>query len=430
MLHLQDETVSSLLFNGNFGLEKEMLRVTGEGRMAHTPHPFAENEPNITRDFCENQTEINTPVCKSPEGVMGQVRLITRRIRERLDGLSPREWLWQYSNPPYIEQENDIPIARFHGSRSQKTEYRHHLARRYGRQMMALSGIHFNYSFAGDLLRRNYEVETGIHIEKGKETADYQAHADRLYLELAERATAYGWVMVALTAASPLVDRSFFEAGQRGGSVFSGMASIRCSELGYWNAFTPVLDYRDTEHYVESIRRYVDQGLLAAPTELYYPIRLKPRGENRLDALRDHGINHIELRMIDVNPLRPEGIDFHDVVFAQLFLLWLISRPGKRLSPVDQLTAVTNFKHAARYDLHMTGILTEEGQRLSLREALLDVLQQMEEFFRGLGRESQVSVTLKYQRDKVLCPGDHRYADLVRHRYSQALVDGLLSDFT
>ena len=61
-LHLENDSVKQLLFQGNFGLEKEALRITEDGHMAHTPHPFPGDE-RITRDFCENQTEINTFGC-------------------------------------------------------------------------------------------------------------------------------------------------------------------------------------------------------------------------------------------------------------------------------------------------------------------------------------------------------------------------------
>ncbi|MBQ2567992.1 MAG: hypothetical protein II572_06175, partial [Clostridia bacterium] len=57
MLDLSREQLKELLLNGHFGLEKESLRVTEDGRMAHTPDPFLDH-PYITKDFCENQTEI------------------------------------------------------------------------------------------------------------------------------------------------------------------------------------------------------------------------------------------------------------------------------------------------------------------------------------------------------------------------------------
>ncbi|MCF0106158.1 MAG: hypothetical protein HUJ53_05305, partial [Holdemanella sp.] len=64
MFHIENEDVYKNLLKGNFGLEKEGLRVTEQGFLAHTPHPFDENDAHIVRDFCENQTEINTGVNK------------------------------------------------------------------------------------------------------------------------------------------------------------------------------------------------------------------------------------------------------------------------------------------------------------------------------------------------------------------------------
>ena len=66
-------------FEGNFGLERESLRVTEAGRMAQTPHPFPPDHPRIVRDFCENQTEINT-------GVSGSAAAAAKAAAEILAG--------------------------------------------------------------------------------------------------------------------------------------------------------------------------------------------------------------------------------------------------------------------------------------------------------------------------------------------------------
>ena len=59
MINAKDPAVKKLLLQGNIGLEKESLRVTGDGFFAQTPHPFPGDE-NITRDFSENQIEISS----------------------------------------------------------------------------------------------------------------------------------------------------------------------------------------------------------------------------------------------------------------------------------------------------------------------------------------------------------------------------------
>ena len=83
MLHAGDPKVRSLLLKGQFGLEKESLRITREGRMAHTPHPFPE-DARITRDFCENQTEINTPVMQDAHETVTALHRYTCRIQKKL----------------------------------------------------------------------------------------------------------------------------------------------------------------------------------------------------------------------------------------------------------------------------------------------------------------------------------------------------------
>ena len=60
------------LFECKIGLEKESLRIDKNGRLAQTEHPFLGN-PNIDRDFCENQVEINTNVTHSAEEAVAEL---------------------------------------------------------------------------------------------------------------------------------------------------------------------------------------------------------------------------------------------------------------------------------------------------------------------------------------------------------------------
>ena len=76
-------------------------------------------------------------------------------------------------------------------------------------------------------------------------------------------------------------------------------------------------------------------------------MRLKPRGVNNLNTLREQGVDHIELRMFDLNPLVPGGIDERDLTFAQLFLVWLAATPREAISTKAQVQAVQNFKNTA-----------------------------------------------------------------------------------
>lgn len=409
MLHIEKEAVRKQIFDGGFGLEKESLRILETGKLSHSPHPFPDDE-HIVKDFCENQTEINTSVHTSVRGALDELTLHTKRIQKKLQTLPQREYLRPFSNPPYIENERDIPVAVFEGVHVSKTAYRDYLSEKYGRYKMTFSGIHVNYSFSEELLKTDFSLQ---------ETADYTAYKNRLYLDLAKGLAVYGWILVAVTAASPILDSSFVEKGVYDRDVFTGMASVRCSEMGYWNQFAPLFDYENITAYADSIQKYVDNGLLKTASELYYPIRLKPKGENNLDTLRESGVNHIELRMYDLNPLTEAGVEERDILFAQLLMIWIVSTPERPFTKKDQIQAVQNFKTAAHYDLKTVKIVLPDGETCSVAKAAIHVIDQMKEFYRSL--DLPVQDILDFEHAK-FTEADNRYAWQIRARFQDGYV--------
>lgn len=412
MFHVEDKEVRSLLFKGNFGLERESLRITGEGFLAHTPNPF-EGQSNIVRDFSENQVEVNTGISPTPAAVVADLERYDDIIQRTLAAQPEPEYLWPFSNPPYIRDEEDVPIAQFQGAEAVKTRYREYLSDRYGRYKMTFSGIHFNYSFADELLKADFRLS-------GYD--DFVAYKDAHYLALAERCVVYGWLMTAITASSPILDSSYVEQGNLGGDLYLGFGTLRCSELGYWNFFTPVLDYSSLPNYAQSIQNYIDQGLIKYPSELYYPIRIKPHGAYGLDGLRAGNVSHIELRMFDLNPFFKAGVNEADVFFGQLLLIWLASIPSQTLTVKDQVQAEQNFKNAARFDLRTVKIVDPNGEVCTVSQAALDVLDRMEAFFREIEASEEVFECLEYQRGKFIDRVEDRYTYHIRDRFGKDFV--------
>ena len=362
MLDVREPRLRPFALEGNFGLEREALRVTAEGRMALTPHPFPPDHPRIVRDFCENQTEINTRVWPTATEAVEELKEIDATIRA---AIAPQgERLWVNSNPPPITDESDVVPARFEGALAGKSAYRDYLAAKYGKRLMAYCGIHFNFSFGERLV-----AAAGV-------------DRDALYLHVAAQCVKWGWAIVALTAASP-ADR---------------YASVRCSERGYWNRFVPVLDFSSARAYAKSIAQHIKNGLLAAPSELYYPVRLKPRGPNNLLALAERGVDHIEIRCVDLNPLVGGLVDVRDLEFIHLFMLWCAAQERETLSAEKQAESVAAFKAAARIDCDWTPV----GE----------LLERMDEFFAySAGWPVSFQRILAYQGEKVYS-SERRYANM------------------
>ena len=382
MLHIQDEYIRNNLLKGAFGLEKENLRVMSDGFLSHTPNPVTDDE-HIVRDFSEGQMEINTyPYPSAEEAVEALVRH-EKDLVSVLSGLPEREYLWPFSNPPYIKGEDDIPIAEFEGEDAWKTEYRKHLSCVYGRYKMTFSGIHVNYSLDEELLRHEAELR-GIDISDEKAFREFK---DSFYISLTEK-----------------------------------RSSLRCSERGYWNFFDPVFDYSSLDAYTDSIEQYVTNGDLMASSELYYPVRLKPNSACSIERLREDGAGHIELRMFDLNPLCDEGVDIRDIRFAGYLVSYLAMGGSMGLSPEDQVNIVSNFKYSARLDLDGVYIIGKGGFREDIREAALGILETMKEFYKSmLPQNILVQDDISFQISK-LTDEKNRYAYRVLQEYGTDYV--------
>ena len=402
-----DPGVQEHLFEGKIGLELETQRIDRKGHLALTPHPF-EEEPFIDRDFGEAQIEINTPPVSGADEAEAflheQLRIAQRKLNEN------GELLWPFSGPPAIADDSEIRIAEYTGELEKKTVYRRYLAAKYGKRLMTLCGIHFNYPFSEEILEKSF-------VRSGAE--DYRNYKDNLYLQLAEKVLAHSWVIVALLSASPLIDSSYIPGRPEGRTVFTVYSSLRCSREGYWNLFDPFLSYEDVPSYSESIRQYRDKGLLRHEGELYYPVRIKPAGKYSLRNLCRDGVNHIELRMIDLNPLTEDGIGLNDLRFLQLFLIWLASGDRTPLDRNGQKNAINNQKASACYDWDEVKICMTDGREVPMQQALEQILAGMMRFFEGAEQKWQDA--LQHQIEKIRQP-EKRYAFQVRKEYGEAYL--------
>jgi glutamate--cysteine ligase len=399
------------MYQGHFGLEKESLRVTAGGFLSHTKHPFPD-DPRMERDFCENQTELITDAVGSAKEAWEELASLHKKAVTTLLHLKTgKELLWPFSNPPYVKGEKDIPIATYKGELKGKEIYREYLAAKYGKRKMLFSGIHFNFSFSEPFLEDAYR-------DSGKTSR--REFQDHLYLELSKKSVKYSWLLVYLMAASPVMDGSYFPDGQMGTDVFQNLASPRCSQMGYWNPFDPILNYDTLENYIQSIESYVASGQLREAAELYYPVRLKPHGVNSLERLREHGVDHIELRTLDLNPLDPVGIKKEDVAFLHLFLLYLTSLEDEEFPPLAQLRAIKNEKKAAAYEDDRILIETGWNTTMPVRNAAILFLTSMERFFLRYGRREDVEV-IHFQERKIFYP-EERYAVRVKEQFETDYV--------
>ena len=345
---------SHLLASIQRGIEKESLRVTGDGKLAQTPHPqalgSALTHPYITTDYSEALLEFITPVYTSIEDTLQKLDEIHRFTCAHLDG----ELLWAASMPCILTGDRDIPLARYGSSNiaQMKTVYRRGLGLRYGRLMQTISGIHYNFSMPMDYW-------PAAQRDDGDE-GDLRDYITGRYLGLIRNFRRHSWLLAYLFGASPAVCASFVRDIPRHGlTPFDPDAkslhaphgtALRMGNLGYSSDTQKKLNicYNGLDSYIETLREAIVQphpayrdiglgdsgnrlqlntGLLQIENEFYSPIRPKRvtrSGKTPLGALREGGIEYIEVRCVDVNPFLPLGIDAEQARFIDSFLLYCL----------------------------------------------------------------------------------------------------------
>ena len=325
------------------GIEKESLRVTPNGGLSTQPHPeklgSALTHPSITTDFSEAQLELITGVHDTPEDCLAELKKVHSYVFEHIDD----ELLWPASMPCVVADDEHIPVGRYGTSNigMAKTVYRRGLGVRYGRLMQTISGIHYNFSIPDELW-----PHLGIHDQDQKTAA---------YFGLIRNFRRWSWLLLYTYGASPAVCKSFtnkldhaLDELDEGSHYLPHATSLRMGPLGYQsNAQTQLhISYNSLNAYADSMvealttsyPEYEHAGVLDAngeyqqlntsilqiENEFYGTIRPKrtiKKGERPVTALRDRGVEYVEVRCIDLNPFAPLGIDAEQIRFLDTFLI-------------------------------------------------------------------------------------------------------------
>ena len=145
------------IISGNFGIEREALRVDESGNLVTTDHPeiFGDKSENpyITTDFSESQVEVITPAFKKSEEAYKFTRVLYDIVATEIGD----EYLWVESMPCIIPEDDKIPVAKFKNANKEAQEYREKLLKKYGGKKQLISGIHYNFSFDEDIIKKLYE---------------------------------------------------------------------------------------------------------------------------------------------------------------------------------------------------------------------------------------------------------------------------------
>ena len=338
------------------GIEKEGLRVLPTGFLALTPHPAglgsALTHPHITTDYSESQLELITSAHLGVQECLDELQQVHQYTLRSMAALG-EEMVWASSMPCGLPTDETIPLGRYGSSHSgrSKSVYRMGLGHRYGRRMQTISGIHYNWSMPG------------VSSEE--------------YFALIRNFRRHAFVLLYLFGASPALCPCFVEGrehrllplgdGQK--ALYLPYAtSLRMGRLGYQSDAQASINvsYNGLDGYADSLYQALTQpypayeqlgirnpggdynqlgtSLLQIENEFYGTIRPKRTthsGERPLHALRERGVEYVEVRLMDLDPFEPVGINASTMRMLDVFLLHCLLTD----SPNDCPEEITQLKH-------------------------------------------------------------------------------------
>lgn len=173
-----------------------------DGKLSLRPHPSVfgnkSSNPFITTDFSESQIEIITPTFDSIDEAYEVFTLLSDLVNT---SLPEDECLWFQSLPCILPYSDKIPIAKYDETGKDNENYRKELARKYGVQKQLISGVHFNFSFKEDIIKKLYA--------KTKTNYTYKEFKNEVYLKIARNYLRYVWLIIYLTGCSVGAHKTF-----------------------------------------------------------------------------------------------------------------------------------------------------------------------------------------------------------------------------
>lgn len=404
---LRDLSSESVFENRKIGLEKECLRVSPEGSISQTPHPYtlgsALTNPSITTDYSESLLEFITPPLDHISNALSYLADIQKFVYSKLDN----EILWATSMPCVIPGETSIPLAQYGHSNAgtMKTVYRRGLGLRYGNVMQVIAGVHFNYSYPDKFWLVYNQIE--------QSTKTGQEFVADSYFAILRNLQRYGWLIPLLFGASPAVCKSFLGGQATNLKSFNEntyyepyATSLRMGDIGYTNkkeGETGVsVCYDDLQKYTASLGKAIETdspeyrkfglikdnvyqqlntNILQIENEYYSTVRPKQildRFEKPIHALKRRGVKYIELRSLDVNAYDPLGINENQLRWLEVFMLFCLLQNSRYISTDERLEIDNNLMLVAHQGRKPGLQLSRKGRQVKLSEWASEIMENMQ----------------------------------------------------
>lgn len=392
------------LLSAKHGLERESVRVSDKALLSQSPHPkelgSSLTHPLIKTDFAESQIEYATNIHKTIPDALEELSELHSFTVKHLKN----EYLWPFSMPPVLPQENKIEVGQYGTSIEgrKKTIYRNGLGHRYGKKMQTISGVHYNISFDSCML--SVVSEKRFQKPLSKETKS------QIYFDTIRNFYRISPALLYLFGSSSLADVTFIDAPKslrnlqklNSKTLNAPYATtLRLSSIGYTSKVQgkyPISvnslkeyatdmcqvvskTYAPYKKFNTKATHQLNDFVLQLENEYYSLVRPKqvPKGEERVvDALVERGVEYLEIRLLDLDPFSAIGVEETRLYFLHMVLLYCMLNESPKADLVEMAQWRKNQEVTTWFGRKPDSNVFLFGKEINLRDMLFQLFVELQ----------------------------------------------------
>ena len=387
---LKEPELNAQMFACRFGLEAKKHRVLTNGRASRYPYPanLRSRQHNIylNSGFTDDMIDFETPPVVGSAAAVRHLKMLEQIMIQHLHS---DERLWPLSMAPAPLYQNDLDFLKDNYTKHWDQANHDYLGNKYGIVKEIMGDVHINFGLAPQLITNLYQR---FYQEDYKSEVDFRNH---LYFKLAQVYYLYQWLFTYLYGASPVTEdmpESFPD------NLELPVRSIRASDFGDDNIASERVTYNSLEEHVAQLQEFMDNGTFYSLKEFFGPVRLRGHNQDVTDLKGSlaKGVDYLEFRNFDLDPLSRTGISDDTINFLELLLLDALVSPLP-----DDLTAKLA---QARQLNNEVALQKPKDETAWMKEAANALITELEGFVEEFNAPREYRLALTFAKRRVEDP--------------------------
>ncbi|MDO4902924.1 MAG: glutamate--cysteine ligase [Limosilactobacillus sp.] len=386
---LSEPAMNAKLFACRFGLEAKKHRVLTNGRASRHPYPanLRTRQYNIylNSGFTDDMIDFETPPVVGSKKAVDNLKMLEQVMINHLQS-DERLWPLSIAPSPYIE---DLDFLKDFFTKEWDRESRDYLANKYGIAKEIMGDVHINFGLDDDLIS---EIYTRFYTTDFDTEAQFRNH---LYFKMCQVYYIHQWLFTYLFGASPVTEEMSDSFSK---DIELPVRSIRANEDGDDNIVGERVNYNSLNEHVNQLQEFLDNGTFYSLKEFFGPVRLRHHNHDMRDlkGMMEQGVDYLEFRNFDLDPLSRAGISDDTLNFLELLLLNAIVSP----LPDDLADRLAK----ARQINNEVALQAPKEQTEWMKDAAMAVIDDLQKFVEDFNAPREYRMALTFARRRVEDP--------------------------